>query len=231
LTHKAVPLHHVNKPTASSFRRLIRGAVAAAVVFGLGAYLGHYFSERNVASPEAQAASFKAAGRAGDERLKITQEEIAKALKDKGVEYARLAAQLQTGQAADKATIQGRQDPPEQKEKPPAKEFGQGTGQDGACSNAQSTAAMRECEIARLKAAEAGMNAAYKSLSAKLDQRGREKLRSSQQAWLEFRDAEADYQADAERGGTLAPLIAETVKADLTEARRRELEKAAREVK
>jgi uncharacterized protein YecT (DUF1311 family) len=60
---------------------------------------------------------------------------------------------------------------------------------------------------------------------------GRDKLRNAQQAWLRFRAAEADYQADAARDGTLAPLIAASVQADLTEARRKELEKAAREIK
>ena len=113
----------------------------------------------------------------------------------------------------------------------PGQALGQATGQDVACNDAQSTAAMRECEIGRLKRADAGMNAAYRSLSARLDPRGREKLRAAQQAWLKFRAAEADYQADAERGGTLAPLIAASVQADLTEARRKDLEKAVREFK
>jgi len=56
---------------------------------------------------------------------------------------------------------------------------------------------MRECEIGRLKHAEAGMNAAYRSLGAKLDSRGQAKLRAAQEAWLKFRTAEAEYQADA----------------------------------
>lgn len=107
----------------------------------------------------------------------------------------------------------------------------QSAAETSACENARSTAAMRECEIARLKRADAGMNAAYQSLRAKLDQRGREKLRAAQEAWLKFRVAEANYQADATRDGTLAPLIAASVQADLTEARRKELEKAAREFK
>lgn len=113
----------------------------------------------------------------------------------------------------------------------PGLALGQASGQDVACGNAQSTAAMRECEIARLKRADTGMNAAYQALGAKLDQRGQAKLRAAQQAWLKFRAAEADYQADAERGGTLAPLIAASVQADLTEARRKDLEKAVREFK
>ena len=103
----------------------------------------------------------------------------------------------------------------------------QPAAQEAACEKAASTAAMRECENARLRRAEEGMNAAYRSLSEKLDARGREKLNAAQQAWLKFRAAEAQYQADAARDGTLAPLIAASVRADLTEARRRDLEKAA----
>jgi len=109
--------------------------------------------------------------------------------------------------------------------------FAQATGQDAACDNAQSTAAMRECEISRFKRADAGMIAAYRSLSARLDRSGQAKLRAAQKAWIKFRDAEADYQADAERGGTLAPLIATSVRVELTESRRKNLEKAVREFK
>jgi uncharacterized protein YecT (DUF1311 family) len=105
--------------------------------------------------------------------------------------------------------------------------LGQGAAETAACKDAQSTAATRQCEIARLKRAEAGMDAAYQKLRAGLDERGRAKLHAAQQAWLKFRAAEAAYQADAARDGTLAPLIAASVQADLTEARGKELERAA----
>jgi len=104
--------------------------------------------------------------------------------------------------------------------------LGQAAAESEACKAAQSTAAMRECENARLARAEAAMNAAYSAAAAKLDERGREKLRAAQSAWRRFRDAEAGFQADAVRDGTLAPLIAASVRAELTEARRKELEKA-----
>jgi uncharacterized protein YecT (DUF1311 family) len=113
----------------------------------------------------------------------------------------------------------------------PAQALSQSAAESAACENARSTAAMRECEIARLKRAAAGMNTAYRTLSAKLDQRGREKLRAAQEAWLKFRAAEADYQTDSVRDGTLAPLLAASVQADMTESRRNELEKAARGLK
>ena len=95
-----------------------------------------------------------------------------------------------------------------------------------ACENARTTAAMRQCEIARLKQAEVGMDAAYQALAARLDAAGRAKLSAAQDAWRAYRAAEAEFQADHARDGTLAPLIADSVRADLTEARRRELERA-----
>ncbi len=104
---------------------------------------------------------------------------------------------------------------------------GQAFAQSAACENAQSTAAMRRCEIARLKRANDAMDGAYRKLAGKLDARGRAKLQAAQDAWLKYRAAEADYQADSARDGTLAPLIAETVQADMTEARGRELDKSA----
>ena len=113
----------------------------------------------------------------------------------------------------------------------PASALGQTAAEIAACENARSTAAMRECEIGRLQRAEAGMNAAYRNLSAKLDQPGRAKLHAAQEAWLKFRDAEAEYKADFARGGTLAPLIAASAQADLTDARRKDLEQATEERK
>ena len=96
----------------------------------------------------------------------------------------------------------------------------------GACEGARTTAAMRQCELARLARAEEGVDAAYRSLSGRLDAGGRARLRAAQEAWLAYRAAEARFQADEARDGTLAPLIETSVRADLTEARRRELERA-----
>ncbi len=102
--------------------------------------------------------------------------------------------------------------------------------QSAACENAQTTAAMRQCEIARLKRANEAMNDAYRKLAATLDARGRAKLQAAQEAWLGFRSAEAEYQADSARDGTLAPLIEASVQADLTESRGKELDKAAKQM-
>lgn len=102
---------------------------------------------------------------------------------------------------------------------------------DRECENAQTTAAMRECENSRFERADQKMNAAYRDLMSSLDEPGRAKLRRAQQAWIKFRDAEAAFRADAARGGTLAPLIRMSVLADMTESRWEQLLKQAQEGK
>ena len=60
----------------------------------------------------------------------------------------------------------------------------------------------------------------------KTDQQGLAKLTAAQRAWIAFRDAQAELEADMEaRGGSLAPMIYAGVRAGLTKARTKELEK------
>ena len=101
--------------------------------------------------------------------------------------------------------------------------------QEGApCGSETTTAAMRNCENLRYQRAEQALNSVYAELMKQLDATGKEKLRAVQSAWLQFRQAEADFEADMVREGTLAPLVRVTVMADMTEARTRELKKSLR---
>jgi uncharacterized protein YecT (DUF1311 family) len=92
-----------------------------------------------------------------------------------------------------------------------------------SCKNAATTAAMRACEDARYKAADQQLNAVYNRLIRELDKRQQEKLRLAQRAWIQFRDANADFVAARAEGGTLAPLLKITALADMTEVRAQEL--------
>ena len=94
------------------------------------------------------------------------------------------------------------------------------------CGNATTTAAMRECAGIRYNKAEQELKSVRTQLSQKLDDMGKAKLQAAQSAWVQFRKANAEFQADLVRGGTLAPLIQITVMADMTEARVAELKKA-----
>ena len=96
------------------------------------------------------------------------------------------------------------------------------------CGNATTTAAMRECAGMRYNKAEQELKAVRAQLLQKLDDTGKAKLQAAQSAWVTFRKANAEFQADLVRGGTLAPLIQITVMADMTEARVAELKKALR---
>jgi uncharacterized protein YecT (DUF1311 family) len=83
--------------------------------------------------------------------------------------------------------------------------------------------AMRNRENLRYERAEKDLDGALAGLMKQLDETGKLKLRTSQTAWLQFRQADADFEADMAGGGTIAPLINMTVMADLTEARVRNL--------
>ena len=64
------------------------------------------------------------------------------------------------------------------------------------------------------------LNAVYAKVLEVLDDVAKEKLKRSQRAWVVFRDAEADFRADAEaRGGSMWPLIHEGVRSSLTKER------------
>ncbi len=96
----------------------------------------------------------------------------------------------------------------------------------GGCNSAVTTAAMLNCEHTRYDKAQADLNAVYQRLLKKQDAMGKAKLRAAQIAWLQFRKTNADFVADAARGGTMAPLITLTTFTDMTEARANDLRRS-----
>jgi uncharacterized protein YecT (DUF1311 family) len=93
------------------------------------------------------------------------------------------------------------------------------------CENAVTTAAMRTCEASRYAAAQRELDAAYQGLMDHIDSGQKVKLRTTQRAWLRFRDANSDFQASLVQGGTLAPLIRIAALAEMTKTRTEELRK------
>jgi len=86
-------------------------------------------------------------------------------------------------------------------------------------ANAQSQAEMNRQAAKDFEKVDAELNSAYAALMAKLpDAESKQKLKESQRAWLAFRDAEAAFQADGERGGSMALLIYSTTASELTQA-------------
>jgi uncharacterized protein YecT (DUF1311 family) len=70
------------------------------------------------------------------------------------------------------------------------------------------------------------LNVTYKKLMALLDDQGKQKLVAAERAWVAYRDAQADFDADAQaRGGTMEPEAYSLSALDLTQQRIKELQK------
>ena len=92
------------------------------------------------------------------------------------------------------------------------------------CANAVTTIDMKECASADLQKADKALNATYRKLMAKLDDKiSKEKLKKAQKAWIAFRDANAEFGADEVRGGTMEGLIYMGTVTYMTEQREKEL--------
>lgn len=93
-------------------------------------------------------------------------------------------------------------------------------------SHAQSQQEMNLQAERDFEAADSSLNQVYKQLTGKLDKESLEKLKAAQRAWVQFRDAEAEFEMDlGARGGTLAPLIYNGRRAAMTKARIVELQR------
>ena len=87
------------------------------------------------------------------------------------------------------------------------------TAQDTACEAPEMTATVIRCEDLKLKTAEHALNAAYRSLTAELQQRGSEAherearalLVQAQRNWVAFREQDCRAMVAARGEGTLRP--------------------------
>ena len=90
----------------------------------------------------------------------------------------------------------------------------------------QSQSEMTEQAWADFDKADKELNQVYqKALKAADDDIARQKLVKAQKAWLAFRDAEADVDADLARGGTLAPQLEAMSETETTKARTAQLKR------
>jgi len=92
------------------------------------------------------------------------------------------------------------------------------------CANPQNTVQMRDCASKQYQEADAELNRTYKKVMSALDDNEQKALlQKAQKAWLQYRDAYADFKADLYRGGTIAPQIKLICLTDITKARSLEL--------
>lgn len=91
-------------------------------------------------------------------------------------------------------------------------------------ASAQTQHEMNAEAAAEFAKADKELNEVYAKVLGVLDDTSKEKLKKSQRAWVAYRDAEADFSADAEaRGGSMWPLVHEGTRTRLTKERVRSL--------
>ncbi len=74
-------------------------------------------------------------------------------------------------------------------------------------ARAQSQQEMNRQAYAEYDKTDAELNKVYAKVLAKLDDEGKAKLKAAQRAWVAFRGAQAEMDADLMRGGSAAPLL------------------------
>jgi uncharacterized protein YecT (DUF1311 family) len=83
---------------------------------------------------------------------------------------------------------------------------------------------LTECVDQRLKRADADLNTVYAAVQKKIEAADQKRLRDAERAWITFRDTECLYRIGGEhQGGTLWPMLELQCRADLTEARVKDL--------
>jgi uncharacterized protein YecT (DUF1311 family) len=96
--------------------------------------------------------------------------------------------------------------------------------------HAQSQAEMNREAAAAFQKADAQLNKVYAQVVAKLDEEGQAKLKAAQRAWIAFRDAQAELEADAMRDGTGATALRSEASAALTVKRTESLKEFLKEL-
>ena len=103
-------------------------------------------------------------------------------------------------------------------------------GQHDPCANAQTTAEMRDCAGQEYQKADAALNKSYRELMAKLDDEGQKSvLKTAQQAWIKYRDANCEFAAYQNRGGTIYPVVYTGCLTSMTTARTKELQQTLKD--
>lgn len=75
------------------------------------------------------------------------------------------------------------------------------------CTNPTTTIEINACAAESYRQADAQLNRVYDELMAQLDDANREKLVEAQLAWIEFRDANCEWEAFRFEGGTIQPSM------------------------
>ena len=89
-----------------------------------------------------------------------------------------------------------------------------------------------ECSLKKLAEADAELNKTYKQLIPKLNNKNWEtKLRTAQQAWIKYRDANCAYESEYSGGGSAVTFEYNFCLANMTAARTKELREMLNKIK
>jgi uncharacterized protein YecT (DUF1311 family) len=80
-----------------------------------------------------------------------------------------------------------------------------------------------QCAGRDFTAADARLNALYKTMMSKYDTANQAKLKAAEKAWLAYRDAECDYETNGTAGGTINSMEDTICRTNKTQARIKEL--------
>lgn len=89
-----------------------------------------------------------------------------------------------------------------------------------------------ECSLKQLAEADTELNKVYRQLVSRLgDKTWEMKLRTAQQAWIKYRDANCDYVSEFSGGGSASGFEYNFCLADMTTARAKELHEMLNKIK
>jgi len=89
-----------------------------------------------------------------------------------------------------------------------------------------------ECSLKKLAEADAELNKTYRQLVSRLgDKKWEMKLRTAQQVWIKYRDANCDYVSEFSGGGSAVTFEYNFCLADMTVARTKELQEMLSKIK
>jgi len=89
-----------------------------------------------------------------------------------------------------------------------------------------------ECSLKKFAEADAELNKVYRQLMSRLgDKKWAVKLRTAQQAWIKFRDANCDYVSEFSGGGSAVTYEYNFCLAEMTAARTKELQEMINNIK
>ncbi|HEY4940237.1 MAG TPA: lysozyme inhibitor LprI family protein [Rhizomicrobium sp.] len=93
-----------------------------------------------------------------------------------------------------------------------------------SCDNAMSQNEMSACAEDAFARTDKVLNKVYQDTMKGLDDHGRDLLKTSERAWVSFRDAECAYQNESNEGGSIYPMVYAGCQTTLTKDRIKQLQ-------